>query len=364
MAERAVKVKEGQSGENVALREAYETDELGASRVVELVDFASRQVELQDVRGWMDSAVSSADGLDLDSLPGELVANLIDTGDKSTLVVRPEHAVTDGEVDITPIIYNYSKPYVSIPITSTAQDMGALDPENGDPIEWYQAGDMSKRCGSISAPTPFDEMACAFLFDPIAVPQGATILDARMYFNLYPGSGGLAFNVYFSDEDDATVPSSPDDLFLTDTSLTFTTPVAVDGTGWATGAWVSTGSLVAPIQSIVNRTGWATGQAMLAIFEPQTYDGSGYMSISDYTRGAAYAASLRITYAAQTPVADQVCVLETKTSMMDSSALFETGGNYISPTLMWDVYGAHQVGLHITRIGGTSNEVILKAGVI
>lgn len=50
--------------------------------------------------------VTSADGLNLNSLPTELLANLITVGDKVTLLVNPEHTANDGGVAVTPIVFN------------------------------------------------------------------------------------------------------------------------------------------------------------------------------------------------------------------------------------------------------------------
>lgn len=46
--------------------------------------------------------------------------------------------------------------------------------------------------------------------------------------------------------------------------------------------------------------------------------------------------------------------------------LFEWNSSiiYSSPQLRWDISGAPKIGLHITSIEGTSNEVVLKGGVI
>lgn len=50
--------------------------------------------------------VTSTDSLDLNSLPAELLANLITVGDKVTLLVNPEHTANDGGVSVTPIVFN------------------------------------------------------------------------------------------------------------------------------------------------------------------------------------------------------------------------------------------------------------------
>ena len=105
MAEQATRISDQHSGDYIATRDAIETDGTNA-RVIQLMDFASRQLaSLTTIRG-ISSFVGSADGIDLTSLPAELTGNLVSIGDKSTLLVFPRHSVSTGEVTITPIIFN------------------------------------------------------------------------------------------------------------------------------------------------------------------------------------------------------------------------------------------------------------------
>ena len=60
-----------------------------------------------------------------------------------------------------------------------------------------------------------------------------------------------------------------------------------------------------------------------------------------------------------------VGILPAKTSAVDTKfRRGSTSGNYLSEALVWDVTGAHKIGLHITAIGGTSNGVQLWGYVI
>jgi len=60
-----------------------------------------------------------------------------------------------------------------------------------------------------------------------------------------------------------------------------------------------------------------------------------------------------------------VGILPSKTSAVDKAfRRGSTSGNYLSEALVWDVAGAHKIGLHITAIGGTSNGVQLWGYVI
>ena len=106
MAEQATRITDQHSGDYIATRDAVEQDADSHSRVIQLMDFSSRQIATPTTIRGILSFVSSADGVDLASLPAELTGNLITVGDKSTLVVFPLHSANDGEVSITPIIFN------------------------------------------------------------------------------------------------------------------------------------------------------------------------------------------------------------------------------------------------------------------
>lgn len=102
--EKGIVVRDGAIGDVVATRDAFETDEGGNARTIQLVDMASRQAVLELIRG-ISGWIYDPDALNVDSFPAELTDNLIDCGDKSTLIVVPEFQSHLGTVDITPIAY-------------------------------------------------------------------------------------------------------------------------------------------------------------------------------------------------------------------------------------------------------------------
>jgi len=70
--------------------------------------------------------ITSTDSLNLNDLPAELLAHLITVGDKTTLIVNPEHTVDDGEVSITPIIFNSAGTIVLAILETQASNVSTL----------------------------------------------------------------------------------------------------------------------------------------------------------------------------------------------------------------------------------------------
>lgn len=125
MAEQATRITDQHSGDYIATRDAIENDADTNARVIQLMDFASRQLVSPDTIRGISSFVNSADGVDLASLPVELTSNLISTGDKSTLLVFPRHSASDGEVAITPIIFNDAGTAIGVRATKSS-GMGTI----------------------------------------------------------------------------------------------------------------------------------------------------------------------------------------------------------------------------------------------
>ena len=119
MAEQATRISDQHSGDYIATRDAVETDGTNA-RVIQLMDFASRQLPSPTTIRGISSFVNSADGVNLASLAAELTSNLISVGDTSTLLVFPRHSASNGEVAITPIIFNDAGTAIGVRATKTS----------------------------------------------------------------------------------------------------------------------------------------------------------------------------------------------------------------------------------------------------
>ena len=115
MAEKSIRIADDTSGSYVATRDAFEQDAGSHDRVIERVDFASGKFDSprgNAIRG-ASAAVTTTDPLDITDLPAGLTNNLITVGDKSMVIVFPEHTASDGSVTVTPLLYdNESSPNI------------------------------------------------------------------------------------------------------------------------------------------------------------------------------------------------------------------------------------------------------------
>jgi len=110
MAEKGTPIEDGASGDVVATRDAFELDSVGgASRVIQRVDFASGRgpSPLGTAKRGSAGILNSIDTLNLTALPTDLTSNLIDVGDKSTLILQVEFTTsTAQDIVITPLMYD------------------------------------------------------------------------------------------------------------------------------------------------------------------------------------------------------------------------------------------------------------------
>ncbi|RLB91926.1 MAG: hypothetical protein DRH10_00715 [Deltaproteobacteria bacterium] len=108
MAEKGILVSDQAGGESIACRDGFEQDDDSNNRLVQRFDLASGRGPTP--RGTANrgsgGAISSADTADLTNLPADLTGNLIDVGDKSLLVVHVEQSASNGNADITPLLYD------------------------------------------------------------------------------------------------------------------------------------------------------------------------------------------------------------------------------------------------------------------
>lgn len=120
MAEQATRIADQDEGDYIATRDAYEQDTESHSRVVQMVEITARQLTtVLTIRG-SGGAISSADGVNLLSLPTDLTDNLLTVGDKTVLIVMPEHTSSSGNVYITPIIFNSLDNVVGVRATKSS----------------------------------------------------------------------------------------------------------------------------------------------------------------------------------------------------------------------------------------------------
>lgn len=108
MAEKSVRVADGPSGNYVAMRDAFELDGSGNSRVIERFDLAGGKftTPIGNATRGNSGMINAAETFDLTNLPSDLTSNLITVGDKTMLCVAVEQSVSGGTVTVTPILYD------------------------------------------------------------------------------------------------------------------------------------------------------------------------------------------------------------------------------------------------------------------
>lgn len=122
------------------------------------------------------------------------------------------------------------------------------------------------------------------VFDPVPVPQGATISEAHIIFNVQ--NDGTSTNVVCDlkghDTDDAIAPTTRAEF---DTDLGEATAASVnwDGEDFTASTVINTPDIASIIQEIVDRAGWATGQAMqLFVDDSGSPAGAGFYDFDSF----------------------------------------------------------------------------------
>ena len=98
------------------------------------------------------------------------------------------------------------------------------------------------------------------IFDPVTIPQGATITTAYIEIEAnYLSEPDAYFHLYGNDVDDAADFTVEQDVISRDRT---TANVAFEGEDLPMAYWGSAIEIKTIIQEIVDRPGWASGQAM------------------------------------------------------------------------------------------------------
>lgn len=369
MSEQATRVQDDRSGDYVATRDAYEQDGESKDRVIQIVDLAYRQLTLNEIRG-ADAPITSADGVDLDSLPSELTANLITVGDKRTLIVEALHDANDGEVLITPIAVNESQE------TAITEFQLAGGYDTGHKTGYYNGVDytwgssiLQLYFGWTSSSTSYRTLA---LF-PITLPVDVSEIK-RAYLKMVDHENDNADNptngrIMLIDQDDVSgFPTSPLPLW---SGYPVKPPVNWDSRYYADGVTPfildngvgEIADITTQFKEVVGRAGFVDGNNLGIIMFSASYLGVGEVRPrAYYYDGYSEGARLAIEY--DTLDTENLSILPTKSTAMGTAKFVDNYGKYVSPMLAWEIYGAKKIGLHITQIGGTGNGVKVRAGVI
>ena len=380
MAEQATRIKDQTSGDYIATRDSYEQDAEAHDRVIQLVDMASRQLIPAVIRG--DTPVTVADDVDLDNLPSDLTNNLIDVGDKKTLIVNPGHGVDDGGVNVTPIVFN-------------------------------AAGDAALAIGekkSSVVDTLFKWSIPASVWTPRASQLGAQdYIYSTVVFNgkLYGGTGNSGCLFEWNDVD-AWVSKAPNlnsqyrirSLIEFDSKLYGGTEDMGRLFEWNdVDAWVQVAPQFGTVERILSLVefesklygGTDNGQLLewndvdawvevapalesqwsiysLIVYRGKIYGGTGWVdgmlfkwNSTDAWVKVAPQAAAQVQISSLVVFDDKIYGGTGNDGMLFEWAIVDI---YSSPQLQWDVSGMSKVGLHITSVSGVGNEIVLKGGVI
>jgi len=145
MAEKSYRVRDDGAGDFIATRDAYEDDDQANARVVQLVDIASRQLTYSCIRG--NYGAEPKDTIfDLTKLTPDLLDNLFEVGDRTTMVVAVEQMADLGAASIVPLLFDDSDECIGMleekttTITADAQFENGRDRYESPIMVWDVAG--------------------------------------------------------------------------------------------------------------------------------------------------------------------------------------------------------------------------------
>ena len=190
-------------------------------------------------------------------------------------------------------------------------------------------------------------------FNGIDIPQGATILNAYVQFQVdETNSGSVLVEIRGQDDDNATTFTSSDGNITS-------RPTTAASVSWAPPTWTSVGAagpgqrtpdLKDIIQEIVNRTGWAANNSLVIIIT-----GSGERTAESYNGKSSAAPLLHVEYVNSTAPANQPPVASFTanppsgqaplTVSLDATASYDPDGTSLS--YYWD-YGDTTSGSGLT----------------
>jgi len=108
MSEKGVLVSDADTGESVAARDAYETDDDSNNRIVQLIDRSQRQhgITISTSTGLVREVTGSTDDFLMAPVPSDITSNALTVGDKTTLVVACKYQLASATENfvVTPIV--------------------------------------------------------------------------------------------------------------------------------------------------------------------------------------------------------------------------------------------------------------------
>lgn len=149
-----------------------------------------------------------------------------------------------------------------------------------------------------------DDEYVGFRWQGVVVPQGATILDARLsvVWGPFGGADNPLGTLYGEDADDAAVFSSGANDISARTATTATVAIDESGLDVDSHEFAEMADVTAIVQEIVSRAGWSSGNSLALIYQASA-TGSRDFACWVYDDDPARAAKLTISFATGSPQA-------------------------------------------------------------
>ena len=161
-----------------------------------------------------------------------------------------------------------------------------------------------------------------FRFQTVDIPQGASIVSAKLQLAFHSDSNGVGntVDIYGNDTDDASAPTSLSDFqgkTKTTEKVTWTIP-----SGMSSGTYYDTPDITDVVQEVVDRSGWAANNDMMFILPSTSMNSStNWMTqFRSYNYGGSFKPKLVIEYALGVTVTGVIANADTA-AIMGTSVL-------------------------------------------
>ena len=194
-----------------------------------------------------------------------------DTSDNCPLTSNADQSDTDGDGEGD---------------ACAAPDVTVLEvwvASSSDDAEEEPSGSVSTSSSDLELVEDFGTQAVGIRFDGVALPNGATVVDAWVQFQVdETASGSVALNIRGQADDDAAT-------FTSSSGNVSSRPTTLATVAWSPAPWITVGdagpdqrtpNVSGVIQEIVSRPGWTSGNALAVVLTgngrrvAESYDGS------------------------------------------------------------------------------------------
>lgn len=219
-------------------------------------------------------------------------------------VVMTEKAIADGRTEALTKQVITQIDEIARPITYPIIDATVLEVQPGtlgdDDYHDHRTGGawvnnaVVNRAGNVS--TAYPNVGSSMRYPNVTIPNAATINVAYIIFTAYSSLSVTTCNTELccEDADNATQNSSYADYH----DRLRTAVVNYDVPAWTAEATYNTPSIVAPVQTVINRAGWVSGNALKVFWEDEDGDSpiGAYRNAYSYDSSAAKSPLLHIEY--------------------------------------------------------------------